>query len=68
MEYRNTCPLCRAKVPDYYKSNFYKAFIDDDMKDASNKFFTLKYEQQIYSYMLKDVPIDELFQMEFEVG
>ena len=41
---------------------------DDDFKVVLSKFFKIQYEQEIQNYMVKDIPLEDQFKMQFEVG
>lgn len=64
--YQEECPLCRQKVPSYFKCQFYMANVDQEFKQVIKKRLPLDYELGLLG-LLKD-GMQQVFQMSFEVG
>jgi hypothetical protein len=54
------CTVCKDEVPNFFKPQFFK--------DFDTKYMRIKNQQEIQNYMVKDIPQEDQFKMQFEVG
>lgn len=68
MKYQNSCPQCRAPIPEYFKAQYYHHNVDKDFQKIIKKRFPVEYEEHLQEMMRGRLEKDKRFKFEIEIG
>jgi len=68
LSYQNECPLCRAHVPSFFKTQFYHHNVDREFQKVIKQKFPMEYEEKIQQIMKERLDKSQRFKFELEVG